>query len=302
MKLFVQTLTSAILINTVIHVGTAHAQPVTFSEKPVRITAIAKADKKAELTTITLSIQHEAQTFRFDVMQRGGANDALAQQKARTGWKGGYLFVRDDCLGGTAWRCMVDHIFTFLDPSEGNSGNEAGAKKRLVYLGDVMVADECIEEARVGCSLYENRFTDIYDALELNDLISHAESAAPMIEMRVKGAEFVIDLDETWARNQERFREGEKCLAAKPSETPEICVDGIQPASAYLFNAALAAYTRRIDQLARTKAFARIALCADQSEADCSQRLHKSATLLAKIKPGARPAPRAPVASNLSPK
>jgi len=266
------------------------AQSAVLLEAPVKITA--DADSAAGLTTLHLAMNQLTHEFRLTSLQRGSAAEAFAAQKLRTGWKDGFLFVRDDCQAANdekrAWRCVLDQVFTFVDGRDG---------KRLVHVGEVFAGDDCVEEIRIGCALYKNYFTDIYDALENNTLVSHAESPALLTEMRVVSGEFVVDLDETWGRNQERYGAGERCLAAKPAERAELCTEGINPRRAYLFNSALAIYTKRADYLERIHPFARNALCEKKSEADCSEILRRCAVLLGQINPGERPRSRGNVQS-----
>jgi hypothetical protein len=255
-------------------------------ESPVRINAETSAGAKANTTKLELTIQHGASEFALSVLQRGNAADALMAQKSTSGWKDGYLFIRDDCVVDdpalATWRCVVDHVFTLVEDAK----NKPFAK--LIYVGDVFAGEECIDSARIGCALYKKTFTDIYDRLENNALASRAESPALLIEMSVDGGIFQVDLEETWKANQERFLAGAKCLNAKPEMQNERCIDGITPRRAYLFNTALATYTRQSEHLARTRSFARAALCERLGDAECSDVLRASALMLTSIKPGGK--------------
>lgn len=274
----------------------AMVQSGVLLETPVKITADAGSQPGAAAasasTALNLAIDQGSHEFRLTVAQRGNANEALSAQKARTGWKDGFLFIRDDCRGTgetrRAWRCVVDQVFTYVD---GRGG------KRLVHLGEVFAGDDCVEEARFGCALYRGTFTDIDDTLENNTLVSHADSPALLLQIHVISGEFVVDLDESWGSNQERYKAGERCLAAKPAERAVHCVEGITPRRAYLFNAALATYTRRTDQLHRIRMYARSALCDGSTESECTEALRLSALLLAEIRPGERLRPRGNVKS-----
>ena len=292
-----------VLLMLICEAQMAIAQPTVLIEAPVRITADAVAVSNASkvptksaaasaTTALGLAINRDSYEFRLTVMQRGSPLVALAAQKARSGWKDGYLFIRDDCLAAIeakrAWRCVVDQVFTFVDSRDG---------KRLVHLGEIFAGDDCLEETKFGCALYQGAFTDLYDSLEKNSLVGRADSPALLLEIRVASGEFVVDLDETWGRNQERFTAGERCLAAMAAEQVSDCTDGITPRGAYLFNSALATYTRRTDNLQRIRRFARGALCESRSEAECSETLRLSALMLAGIRPGEKPRPRGNVKS-----
>ncbi|MEP7155110.1 MAG: hypothetical protein ABI905_05025 [Betaproteobacteria bacterium] len=284
----------ALLLSAMWTCSFAFAQSSVLFDAPVKITAEAKAG--AGVTVLDLAMNQVTHEFRVTVLQRGNAAEALAAERARSGWKDGFLFIRDDCQPASeekrAWRCVFDHVFTFVDAREG---------KRLVNVGEVFAGDDCVEEAKVGCSLYRGTFTDIYDALENIALVGRADSPALLIEMHVTSGEFVIDLDETWGRNQERFSAGERCLAARRSERAEFCTEGINPRRAYLFNSALAIYTKRADALQRIQASARTALCDEKSETECSEILRWSALILGSIKPGGKPRSRGNVQSVVLP-
>ncbi|MEQ1516507.1 MAG: hypothetical protein ABL931_08480 [Usitatibacteraceae bacterium] len=284
-----------------INAATAGAE--TLLDGPVRVVALAKAGAAPGTTTLEISVQHGPSGFKLNVSQRGSVPEALAAQKSTSGWKDGYLFIRDDCLAADAvvavWRCVVDHVFTLTQDASGKPG------ARLIYVGDVFTGDECIESVRVGCSLYKGAFTDIYDRLETNPLLPRQESPALIIETSVTGGMFQVDLEETWKANQERFLAGMKCLAAGPLAQKELCAEGIHPRRAYLFNAALATYTRQAEALARTRVYARTALCASAREAlsdsDCSDALRASALMLASVKQGEKPRVRGNVSSRATP-
>lgn len=268
----------------------AAAQGRVLVDEPVRVHAEAQADGRHANgpTRLAIEVRDRNQSFRFTVSQRGGPEEALATQQRRSGFKDGFLFVRDDCLedaGDTRrWRCSLDKVFAWAETRDG---------RRLIYVGDVHAGDDCEQADRVGCAVFERTFSDIYDGLENNALTTHTEAPAILIEMRLKSGEFVVDLDDTWGRNQERYKAGERCLASLAA-TPRAaqCSDGISPRRAYLFNAALATYARREPELDRTRMHARAALCEGLAEAECSDALRSSALILARVTPGAKPGGR----------
>lgn len=294
-----------IILLIILHcaISSAAAQTSVLFDSPVKVTAQpytwAKSDASATapasaFATFNITISDTTYQFQLTVALRGTYSDALAALKTRSGWKDGYLFVRDDCRGAIgdnlAARCVVDQVFTFVESANG---------KRLVHLGEVATGDDCVDESKFGCALYQGVFTDIFDAFENSTMFGRRDTPAPLLEMRAVNGQFVVDLDETWGRNQERFTAGERCLAAKHTERATTCIDGITPRGAYLFNATLATYTRRAEHLTRVRAFARSALCDSESdinaESECSELLRKSALLLAGIRPGEKPKARSSV-------
>lgn len=291
----------ALLLGVILN---AHAQTVVLLNGPVKITAearpVAKNDANADaklpariaLITFDLAVADKAVEFQFSVAQRGAPADALAALRARIGWKDGFLFIRDDCLGANeskrVLRCVVDQVFQFVDGASG---------KRLVHLGEVFAGDDCVDEAKFGCALYQGVFTDVFDAFENNTMIGRLDVAAPLLEMRAVNGQLVVDLDETWGRNQERYTAGERCLAAKKEVRTAVCIDGITLRGAYLFNSTLATFTKRAEALTRVRAFARAALCDNQTDGECSESLRTSALMLAEIRPGEKPRSRGNVRS-----
>lgn len=257
----------------------AAAPQATDNESLVSITTDTTAN-----SSVRVILKYDTQQLSFDVRQRSA--DANGKRKV-FGWKDGFLFVRDDCQvsdeSKRPWRCAVDHVYTLVDVKDG---------KRLAHLGDVHAGEDCIDEAKIGCALYQGVFTDIYDRLENHAFANRADAPAPLIEMRVKSGELIVDLDETWGRNQERFTAGERCLSAAITERASACVDGISPRRAYLFNATLATYAKREEALNRTRGYARNALCDRESEDACSEILRISALMLASIRPGEKPRAR----------
>jgi hypothetical protein len=282
----------------------SRAQPTILFESPVKIIALARAEAKAQITppatTFDIAISAPTFEFQFSLTQPGGVAEALALLKKKSGWKDGVLFIRDECAATPAVkpavRCAIDQVFTFVDGAD---------SVRLVHLGDVFVGEDCVEDAKFGCSLYRGVFTDIYDVFENNAFIGRVDLPAPLLEMRAVNGQLSVDLDETWGRNQERYTAGQRCLAATPADRAEMCVEGITRRGAYLFNSTLAAYTKREDALTLTRAYARASLCEDsrESDAECGETLRKSALLLASIRPGEKPRMRGNVKTvALSPK
>lgn len=282
-------------------------RPTVLFDSPVKITVQVNAQKSTPgVTALDLAIDQVTHEFRLTVMQRGNAAEAIAALRMRSGWKDGFLFIRDDCMEridpNRPVRCVLDQVFVFVNEFDPRTSRDVLIGKRLVNVGEVFAGDDCVDDAKFGCALYKGYFTDIYDALDNNMLVSRADSPALLIEMRAINGDFVADLDETWGRNQERFTAGERCLAAKPAARAEFCIEGINPKRAFLFNSALAMYTKRPDVLEHTRQFARNALCQGKTgeeipEADCGDILRRSAVLLAAIRPGDKPRLRGNVKS-----
>ncbi len=135
---------------------------------PVSVEAkVVRADPP--FIELAVDIVHKRQKFHIDglIQHSENAQQAIAQQKAQSGWKDNYFFLRDDCAGCNAARGTTDHVFTVRN-------NE------LHYLGEVAVEDP----EKIGSSLDEGIFSDIYDKFEANELTSHADGPRILIGRR----------------------------------------------------------------------------------------------------------------------
>lgn len=256
----------------------AAAEPVDLLRFPAHVSATADFDKQAGLAAITLTLEQETRRFTLTTRQThvASAEEAIERQRTVTGWKEGYLFVRDSCGGGNAWRCDSDHVFRLVTDKKGED--------ELVYVGAVASGEDCNQP---GCALEDGVFTDIYDGLEANALTSHANAPALIIGLREQAGRFVADLDLTWDMNQERYTAGLRCLAGQTSNP---CIERLTPKNALLFNALLAQYTGRRDVLAAFGIFTRAAVCEGLGEAGCLRVLAEFERIIANVTPGSLPA------------
>jgi hypothetical protein len=107
------------------------------------------------------------------------------------GWKNRYLFVRESCGGGNAWRCNVEHIFRV-------SGD------RLVELGVIFAHPESRD---AGSGYGEGYFRDVYNTLEMNSITSHAAAPGFWVWLKEKNGRLVADLGRTWQENAAGYAE-----------------------------------------------------------------------------------------------
>ena len=273
-----RTLAGCIVALVIAAHAAAAAEPVDLLGFPVRVSATADFDKRAELADITLTLEQETRRFTLTTLQThvASAEAAIERQRTVTGWKEGYLFVRDSCGGGSAWRCDRDHVFKLVTGKKG--GDE------LVYVGAVASGEDCNEP---GCALEDGVFTDIFDGLEANALTSHADAPALIIGLSEQAGRFVVGLDLTWDMNQERYTAGLRCLAAQAGKP---CTERVTPKNALLFNALLAQYTGRSDALAAFRLFTRAVMCEGLTEAGCQPLLAEVARIVTRVTPGSLPA------------
>jgi hypothetical protein len=273
-----RTLAGCILALVIAARAVAAAEPVDLLGFPVHVSATVDFDKQAGLADITLTLQQENRHFTLTTRQNhvASAEEAIERQRTVTGWKEGYLFVRDSCGGGNARRCDRDHVFRLVTDKNG--------RDELVYVGAVASGEDCNQP---GCALEDGVFSDIYDGLEANALTSHADAPALIIGLSEQAGRFVADLDLTWDMNQERYTAGLRCLA---DPTGNACTERVTPKNALLFNALLAQYTGRRDALAAFRLFTRGVMCEGLDEAGCLPVLAEFERIITKVTPGSLPA------------
>ncbi len=260
------------------------------AEPGITDTAEATYDKASGITTLTVRLAKNGAGFVLTTRWRAKPFDAVAMHQKLSGWKSNYFFVRDDCLApdpaNAPQRCALEHVFTLLD-----NGN------RLAYLGAVFAGEDCIEEQKFGCSLYQDVLTDIFEPPLKHPTIFHAISPALLIELRAKDGALVADLEETWTRNQERYRAGARCIAAVENVAPtagEKCAEGITYWQALLFNLLLTHYTRRDAAYNEILTERMSRRCAITSSRDCTPALQpyiEIGRLISAIVPGELPKP-----------
>ncbi len=163
-------------------------------ERPVTVTArldLKPADP-ARFFPFTLTVSHGRRTFIFKTVLIAVADrdQALAVLRRTIGWKGGYLFVRQECGGGNMWRCDVDQVFALRDG-------------RLIYIGEQLGGRR---DQGPGAWFCDGYFTDVYDRFESNNLTSHAGAPSFTIYMKERNGTFVVDLTRTWAGNRDAFK------------------------------------------------------------------------------------------------
>jgi hypothetical protein len=154
--------------------------------------------------------------------------EAVDFEKKRSGWKGPYLFVREECGGGNAWRCNLEHIYKIVD-------------KHLIYIGATYAG----ESDTPGSSYQNGVFIDIYDKLEINTLTGHVDAPGLWLVIKEKNGKMVVDLDQTWIRNKKDYDTNQSEIQAGLKKK----TNSFYLLSPLLFNAVLAKYCAKKDQL-----------------------------------------------------
>jgi hypothetical protein len=163
-------------------------------------------------------------------------DDVLDKLKESIGWKGKYLLVPTSCGGGNAWRCDIMEIFVI-------------SNERLKRVGEAAMDTEK-EEYKVG------KFHDIYDKFEINDLTCHADAPGFEIVMYENNATMVVNLAETWEKNQEWFTDNESILDSIARNNNAVSIDGSTKLPPLLYNSVLSKYCQKQDDLNRCGYFA----------------------------------------------
>lgn len=153
-------------------------------------------------------------------------DEAVSQIKESTGWKDNYFFVPSECGGGTAWRCNTEHVFSIQ-------------KGELIHIGEVKSSG-----SKPGSSYVNEYFYDIYDRLEENGLTSHVDSPVIDIVMEEKGGRFIVDLERTWQKNHNQYKQNLEDMKQLKGEKYDKSSKERIIVKAVLFNAVLAKYCR----------------------------------------------------------
>jgi hypothetical protein len=262
----------------------AAAEPVDLLKFPVHVVAAASFDEQSRIASLDITIEHESGSFRFATLRGpvASGDEAIGRQRVLTGWKDGYLFVRDSCGGGNALRCDKEQVFMLVADKPGQD--------RLVYAGAVAADEDCDSP---GCTFDDGVFSDVFDGLEGNAFMSHADAPAPLLGLREQGGRLLAGLDLTWEMNQERYSAGLRCMLADAEQRE--CDESITPLRALLFNSVLARYVKNAAALENAQIGARTILCDALDEKKCAARLRAFNRMIAGVRAGALPKSRPPV-------
>ena len=241
---------------------------VLFAFSQPTIAAISLAAKQAVVVDIkqntgaeyAVTVHLGKQGFRFITLIPDYESDpaSIVRQRSLTGWKGDFLFVRQQCSSQRVWRCVVDQIFT-------------RRSNMLMHIGSVESRD-C---SMAGCRFDETSaiFTDIYDGLETNPVSGQVDTPPLQIVRRLVNGKLVSDLNMSWELNAQTYAASIGCLEKVARVGfAEKCDGNLDPWSALTFAAKLTHYTGRSTE--RTNLFEVLAAgyCAKSADPGCSKR------------------------------
>ena len=236
----------------------------------VKVTATLNNPPDDEPFEAELTIERGNDRFRISTSIYGAKDqdEAISVLKRVTGWKEGYLFVREDCGGGNAWRCDLDHVFAIR-------------QGRLNHLGEVaagMPWDSLVGKYKDGY------FTDIYNKFEINDLTSHAHAPGMTLFLQEKGGHLQVNLEYTCLQNREVFMEDAAKIAGnRGKEFADENSRAVYLIPPILSNAVYAKYCRRGTELSHIMRVAKSVLT--------KHELQKFLAILAQVVPGEKPEP-----------
>jgi hypothetical protein len=211
----------------------------------VMVTAVQQGDPNDLLFELTIS--HGIERHRLSTLPSIAGSDqakALSALKKTIGWKGGYLFVREECGGGNTRRCNLDHVFALREG-------------RLAYIGEAFGG-----EARTGPWPFyrDGYFMDVYNKFEDNDLTGHAGAPAIRLLMQEKGGRFHVDFHRTWQANRQQFAAILAAIQKMLAKTPQESLGLSEVAVPLLFNAVLTKYCNRQTEYKQTVRLAKTAV------------------------------------------
>lgn len=208
--------------------------PVTILSGVVTVTGFVKEENCESLDEycFALRVRYGQQEFVVSAPNLNALDSqSIAHLKRRIGWKGGYLFVREECDGGNSIRCNIDHVF-----------KRKGVK--LIKIGEVVVwASMPGGSSGIGPGFVQGYFKDIYHGLALNEVTSHAEDPVIVLAHKEIGGRFVWHKEKTWEFNQVEYQRNWKTLRTQAKSNGKLTLNNSVLGAPLLFNAALARLT-----------------------------------------------------------
>ena len=249
-------------------------RPIVVLDHPVQVTAyVDPADSTDSRYSFDFEIEHGAERCSLATSIILGRNatvaTALEALRRTIGWRDDYLFVRTECGGGNAWKCVSESVFRLRDD-------------HLVGLGTLLAQ---YEPEELGSCWHGGRFSDIDADFEGNELTSHAGAPWLSLSLREQEGRLVADVDSTWSLNAHEFAWRDS-VAHEHSKPPGEHESWELVLSPRLGNAVLAKYCGRTRQLAAILAEARRVLPGDIMD--------DFKDLLEEVEPGALPHSSAP--------
>jgi len=229
------------------------ATPITILQKPV---LVRLQQKENEEYLINVDFKDDHYSITADGYER-----SLNEFLKTFGWKEKYLFVHSWNGCGSCHRGITDHVYKFKNG-------------HLIELGEIRALDNA---TKPGVEYKNGVFEDLYNKFEMNDVTGHFNSPDFLLAIRDKNGKFVIDLNETWLRNKNRYFELKKKLEHISKLKPDDAKDEL-PDATVLGAAVIAKYCNQDKELKTLMKYAKNSLPMVDSE--------KIETVLKQVIPG----------------
>jgi hypothetical protein len=177
----------ALLLYALLPLGACKAPgPEVWSDGRVRVLATVTRELDRRYAEYRLEVGDENTRFCFGSSAFGSPRERRASFAAVQSLDG-FLFVPANCGGGNASKCRGFEVFI--------------THPRLTWLGNITGRYD-------GASIVpyaDGSFFDTGDMLEINDLLSHAESPRYVMAYRFREGRLVFDAPQTWHLNAEGY-------------------------------------------------------------------------------------------------
>lgn len=224
---------------------------------------------------ITVDLKKQRYRFATFIQDFESPVDGLTKQRALTGWKGDYLFVRHQSGSTVPWRRVVDQVFTRTETE-------------LIHLGAIESADCNV----LGCR-YDPAtgiFTDIYDIYQVNPVTGDSDTPPLPISRRAKGRELVADTQQTWEMNKNIYQSAMTCLDNIASAGfDQACGNKLKPWTALVFAAKLTHYAGRAAERKQLFDKQAVIYCEKSADPRCKWRIDGVQDFFSRFEVGASP-------------
>jgi hypothetical protein len=203
--------------------ASADCAEVSLLTSPVSVVARLKPSEPP-FYDFTLTVTYRGQVvklFETELFQDSGCAGAIDRLRRSVGWKDEYLFIRTECGGGNAWRCVIDDVYKLKGGT-------------LLHVGYTCPHFSDYDSA-VGVTKQEADFIDVFDALENESC--HACAPDLKLILHDRHDHLILSVRDTWRANHERFENNDRLICQSLS-SPDAFND-LNFNAALLFNFAL---------------------------------------------------------------
>lgn len=202
--------------------------PITILQKPVLVRL-----KQTKDDVFLISVDFGKDHFSF---KSEGYDNSLPEYLKTFGWKENYLFVHQWNGCGSCHKGVVDRVYKIING-------------HLVELGEIRSP----EDAKSPGEEYNNGlFEDLYNKFEGTDLTAHVHSPDMLLALRESEGKLLVDLRETWLKNETEYLETNGKLEAFSTPTGKENDRQESPLWMILGNGVVAKYCKKSKELNKT--------------------------------------------------